>query len=169
MDALETLNSQYRASLRMLRATIEACPADLWNGAEDSNRFWHIAYHTLFYVHLYLSLSEEKFEPWEKTIPEYNFLGRLPWPPHAKPRIGEPYPQAAVLEYCDWLSDRVADLVRAADLEAPSGFPWLPFRRLELHVYNLRHIQHHTGQLIERLRRAGIKGIDWVGMDHEPA
>ena len=30
---------------------------------------------------------------------------------------------------------------------------WLPFSRLELHLYNLRHIQHHTGQLSAYLRR----------------
>jgi DinB superfamily len=163
MDTLGTILSQYRASLRMLRSTIEACPTDLWNATGDANRFWHIAYHALFYTHLYLSRTEQEFRPWEKAIPEYNFLGPLPWPPHEKPKIGQPYSQAEVLEYHAWLFERVPGLVRAADLEAASGFPWLPLRRLELHIYNIRHIQHHAGQLSERLRRVGIEGCDWVG------
>jgi len=169
MDTLGTILSQYRASLRMLHSTIVACPADLWNTAGDANRFWHIAYHALFYTHLYLSCSEQEFQPWGKARHEYNFLGPLPWPPHEKPKIGEPYSRAEILEYHDWLLERVPGLVRGADLEAASGFPWLPFDRLELHIYNIRHIQHHAGQLIERLRRAGIEGIDWVGRDHESA
>lgn len=168
MDTLGTILSQYRASLRMLRSTIAACPADLWDAAGDVNRFWHIAYHALFYTNLYLSRTEQAFQPWEKARPEYNFLGPLPWPPHAKPKIGEPYSQAEVLEYCDWLCERVPGLLRAVDLdEASSGFPWIPLGRLELHIYSIRHIQHHSGQLIERLRRAGLGGVDWVGGDHE--
>lgn len=166
MDTLGTILSQYRASLRTLRSTIAACPAELWNAAEDENRFWHIAYHALFYAHLYLSRSEQEFQPWEKMRPEYNFLGPLPWPPHAKPKIGEPYSQAEVLEYCDWLFKRVPGLVGAADFEAGSGFPWVPLGCLELHINNIRHIQHHAGQLVERLRRAGIEGIDWARGDH---
>ena len=34
----------------------------------------------------------------------------------------------------------------------------------ELHLYSIRHIQHHIGQLIERLHQAGIQGFPWVGM-----
>jgi len=169
MDVLKPILSQYRASLRMLRAVIEACPAELWDRADERSRFWQIGYHALFYAHFYLSRSESEFVPWEKAIPEYPFLGRLPWPPHAEPRIGEPYPTAMILEYYDWVFDRVPGWVRTADLEAPSGFDWLPFSRLELHFYNIRHVQHHAGQLIERLHRSGIRGMDWIGMDHETA
>jgi len=50
------------------------------------------------------------------------------------------------------------------DLEAESGFYWLPFNKLELQFYNIRHIQQHTGELYERLgTRANIE-LDWVGM-----
>jgi hypothetical protein len=38
-------------------------------------------------------------------------------------------------------------------LQGSSGFHWLPFSRGELHLYNLRHVQHHTGQLSAYLRR----------------
>jgi hypothetical protein len=46
----------------------------------------------------------------------------------------------------------------------PSGFYWLPMNKLELQIYNIRHIHAHAGELAERLsQRAGIE-IDWVGM-----
>jgi hypothetical protein len=48
---------------------------------------------------------------------------------------------------------------------APAGFPWLPFNKLELQFYNIRHIQHHTGQLADRLRNAINIGTPWVRPD----
>lgn len=54
-------------------------------------------------------------------------------------------------------------------LAAPSGFSWRPFSRGELHLYNLRHIQHHTGALSAYLRRVDAslkdrKTLSWVRM-----
>ncbi len=42
----------------------------------------------------------------------------------------------------------------------------MPFSKLELQFYTIRHIQQHTGEMMERLgTRAGAE-IDWVGMKH---
>ena len=57
----------------------------------------------------------------------------------------------------------VEERVPALDLEAASGFEWLPFGKLELQLDNLRHLQHHTAELYERLgAQAGID-MDWIG------
>ena len=50
------------------------------------------------------------------------------------------------------------------DLEAESGFGWLPFGKLELQFYNIRHLQQHTGELMERLGTRAHVDVDWVGM-----
>ena len=155
--------SQYRASLAMLRAPIERCPEDLWASETHENRFWQIAYHALFYTHLYLSPGEESFEPWELYRPEYESLGPLPYPPYALPEIGDPYTQAEILDYQALVEGMVVKRVGAAPLEGPSGFPWLAFDRLELHLYNVRHIQHHAGQLVDRVRHARGGSFGWVG------
>jgi hypothetical protein len=55
--------------------------------------------------------------------------------------------------------------VPALDLAAPSGFHWLPFNKLELQFYNIRHLQHHTGQLADRLRIVANVGVAWVRPD----
>lgn len=94
----EVIKSQYCASLEMLRETISKCPPPLWNSRELRNKFWHISYHVLFYTHLYLQDSESQFVPWSKHRNHYQFLGSLPWPPHAKPNIGEPYSKEEILE-----------------------------------------------------------------------
>jgi hypothetical protein len=163
MDTTTVIRSQYHAALDMLDEAIRACPEGLWADPSFTNVFWHVAYHALFYTHLYLHESHESFVPWSKGRPEYEFLGdRLPWPPHDKPKVGEPYTKAEVLEYMAFCRQQVEAKVPAVDLGAASGFAWLPFGKLELQFYNIRHLQHHTGQLSERLRTQANTGIGWV-------
>jgi hypothetical protein len=37
------------------------------------------------------------------------------------------------------------------------------YHKLELHLYNIRHIQHHVGELYERLGARNGTILDWVG------
>lgn len=164
MEHAAVITSQYLAALEMLKQAVVKCPEALWDSPDDRNKFWHIAYHALFYTHLYLADSEAHFTPWPKHRKEYQFMGPTPWPPHAPPQIGEPYDKETVLEYLAFCQRYVIEHVPQLDLEAASGFGWLPFGKLELQFYNIRHLQQHTGELMERLgARAGIN-VDWVGM-----
>ena len=165
MNTAEIIISQYLAALEMLKQTIVKCPDSLWDDPEDKTRFWHVAYHALFYTHLYLQDSEQDFIPWSKHRNEYQYIGQVPWPPHAAPQIGEPYDRDSLLEYLAVCQAQVVERLQQVDLEArSSGFEWLPFGKLELQIYTLRHLQQHTGELMERLgARAGVE-IDWVGM-----
>ena len=164
MNVQEILISQHRASLRMLLSAVEACPESLWTDDSYKNRTWHVAYHAILYTHLYLGRSPEAIVPWEKARPDYHYLGQKPLPPHEEPKIGEPYTKGEILEYGRVVSATVGPLVHALPLDGPSGFPWLPFSRMELHIYSIRHVQHHSGQIIDRIRvRSGV-GIGWTGM-----
>jgi len=160
----ETVARQYRASLAMLKDAVTQCPESLWLAAEYPNKFWHIAYHVLFCTHMYLQNSHDEFIPWKKHREDYQWLGPLPWPPHERPKIGTPYSKEEVLEYLAICSAEIHAKVPGLDFSAPSGFSWLPFNKLELQLYNLRHLQHHTAQLIDRLRTAAQIGVAWVGM-----
>jgi hypothetical protein len=58
--------------------------------------------------------------------------------------------------------------VDALDLESgSSGFAWYPIPKLEHQLVNLRHIQHHTAQLADRLRAFADIGVSWRGT-HRP-
>jgi hypothetical protein len=152
------------AALEMLKLAIDQCPAELWNNPADKTKVWHIAYHTLFYTHLYLQDTEESFSPWPKHRPEYESIGQLPYPPHTPPKIGEPYDKESVLDYLAFCRQAVKERIPQLKLDAPSGFAWLPFNKLELQFYTIRHIQQHTGELMERLGvRAGLE-FPWVGI-----
>jgi hypothetical protein len=53
----------------MLKEAVTRCPEELWDDTAYKNRFWNIAYHALFYTHLYLQPNLEAFSPWEKHRP----------------------------------------------------------------------------------------------------
>jgi hypothetical protein len=149
----------------MICQAIEMCPESLWLAPEYPNRFWRVAYHALFYTHLYLQPGEAGFHPWAKHKPDYQNLGSRPWAPGETPAIGTPYTKAEVLEYQEICCAEVEARVPTLDLGSASGFHWLPFNIMELQFYNIRHLQHHTGQLADRLRTVTDTGITWVRPD----
>jgi hypothetical protein len=154
--------SQYRAALEMLGQGIELCTEDLWFSSEYRNRFWHIAYHSVFYTHLYVQPSERDFQPWAKHVPNSNYLGPRPWAKDEPFQIPKPYTKPDLREYLELCRSEVERQVPLVRFEDSSGFSWLPFNKLELQFYNIRHLQHHTGQLIERLRSTANVGVNWV-------
>lgn len=164
MNIKESVKSQYHAALDMLEQTIVKCPENIWNHPDHKNKYWHIAYHAVFYAHLYLHPTNEDFKAWEHHREDYQFLGRAPSPPHNEPDTNKPYTKEEVLAYLKFCRDQVNSLVDSLDMEAESGFSWLPFGKLEHQFYNIRHIQQHTGELAERLGTMGNIEIDWVGM-----
>jgi hypothetical protein len=160
MDSRDIIRSQYLASLEMLKQAIAKCPESLWDNPEDKTKFWHIAYHALFYTHLYLQNSEKDFKGWEKHRQGYNRMDPLP-------AAREPYSKEELLTYLNICQQQVIEKTSQLNLEDESGFEWLPFNKLELQFYNIRHIQQHTGELMERLGSRANIDVDWVGMKHD--
>ncbi|MGA2324895.1 MAG: DinB family protein [Bryobacteraceae bacterium] len=165
VNILRSVARQYRASLAMLGQAIELCPESLWIAAEYPNKFWHIAYHAVFYTHLYLQPTEADFRPWAKHKQDCQYLGPRPWAAQETRKIETRYTKAEVLEYHEICCAEVEARAPALDLGAASGFHWLPFNKMELQFYNIRHVQHHTGQLADRLRTQKNVGVAWVRPD----
>ena len=161
MDAKAAIQSQFLATLEILKKTIEGCPDEMWADPEPKNKFWHIAFHALFFTHFYLHPTQDDFIAWEKHRDEVTSLK-----PSDDQNSVAPYSQAELREYLVFCQEQVKEKVASTKLEAESGFHWLPFNTLEKHLYNIRHTQLHTGELCERLGQAGID-VDWVGMVHE--
>jgi len=146
------VTSQFDAAFDMLEECMRVCPEAKWKGKVGKYAFWHVAYHALYCTDLYTARSAEKW----KTHPKFHPGGR-------KDVEGE-YPmrvmtRAELLAYNAHCRKLVRASIRretSASLRASAGFPWLSFRRAELPVYSLRHLQHHTGQLGAFLRRAKV-------------
>ena len=158
----QSLLRQYRAGLDMLRKAVDLCPENLWLSTDYRNRYWHIAYHSLFYTHFYVQPSEGDFLPWSKHVPNSNYLCIGSQANSETFHIPEPYTKLDVQEYWEVCVAEVEKQVPLIRLEDTSGFSWLPFHKVELQFYNIRHLQHHTGQLIDRLRTAADVGVSWV-------
>jgi hypothetical protein len=165
MNLQSALKSQYHASLKTLRLAIEQCPEPMWNDPKDGlAAFWRVAYHALFFTHLYLQKDEPSFRPWSLHRPDADALGPMHWESNRLPAPCEPYTRAQILAYwreCDAMVDQNVD---AMDLSAPEcGFPWYAMGKLEHQLVNIRHIQHHAAALSTRLRREAQISVPWVG------
>jgi hypothetical protein len=161
------LKSQYHAALGMLRETIEQCPEDLWLSTEHRNACWQVAYHTLFFAHLYLLPDEAAFHPWKGHQSDVQHPDGIPGradPSSSLPLIPKPYMKSEVLAYWSICDEMVDSALDAVDLNSPdSGFSWYDMPKLEHQILNIRHIQHHAAQLADRLRFATDTGTQWIG------
>ncbi len=152
--------TEYKGSLKMLINTVHKCPDDLWESAAFENTYWRIVYHTLFYTAFYLSAGLDGFIPWDKHHPNYHVLGSTAHDEQPVV-IKHRYSKSDLLGYADVIFNSLEDKVNNANLTDATGFEWIARNRFGLHLYNIRHVQHHTGQLTERLHQVGIKGINW--------
>lgn len=153
MNIKPVLISQYRAALAMLREAIEQCPPEMWNEGAHGRASWRIAYHTIFYTHLYLCQREEDFEKWSGQRHENDDTET----------VIEPYSKEEVLAYLGFLEAKVAEMVNRLDLESQeSGFDWYTLPKLDHQIMNIRHVQEHAGQLRERLFSLNLD-LRWAG------
>ncbi len=158
---------QFGATIDMLGNALRVCPDDLWNAhmwndpamKPEFSDFWYIAYHTLFWLDLYLSGEGEGFvPPAPYNLDELDPRGVLPERCYTKDEL------LTYLTHChqkcrvtiEQLTDEMAHQV--------CKFTWakngLSFA--ELQMDNMRHVQEHAAQLNMFLgQRAGISA-GWV-------
>jgi hypothetical protein len=149
---------QYGAAIDMLDDSIQACPdplwtAVLWDDEEDPRygQFWYAAYHTLFWLDLYLTGADDGFAP---PAP---FLGRrLPSKPYSKEQIRTYLLQCR--RKCQSVIEGLTD-EKAAQI---CTFSFMELGYLELQLYNMRHVQEHAAQLNLLLGQNGVTGPDWI-------
>lgn len=154
MDLKNGLKNQYHVGLAMLRQCVRLCPDDLWESGEHPRSTWRIAYHAAYYTHLYLHASRGSFTPWSEHVNDVSNL----W---GRPKVVPAISRESVLSYIEQINAETDTLVDNMDLDAvSSGFALYKIPKLEHQFVNLRHLQHHIGQLSELLMARGIE-IDW--------
>ena len=159
------LAGQFGSALRMFRDCIDQCDGGAWLAPVGKYPFWQVGYHALFVTDLYLARAEAEFVPQPFHRDGYDELGPPPWAPGKTVVIDRPYDKATLLGYADLCRAKARRTLEDESdqvLAGPSGFDWLKFPRLELHLYNVRHLQHHTGQLAAALRRERGQGVKWA-------
>jgi uncharacterized damage-inducible protein DinB len=142
------LTGQFEASLCMLNDCVRKCPHEYWEGRIANDTFRQVAYHTLFFVDYYFSPGDVAFTPRELHLRGGD--------ERSSTTASAGLTKDETLSYLAVCRQKALDALAAEtseSLRGPSGFSRLPFSRGELHLYNLRHVQHHTGQLSAYLRR----------------
>jgi len=165
---------QFSAAIDMLENALVACPEALWKERlwrdppppefpPQFAEFWYVTYHALVWLDLYLSgVPEEEFSP--PALFAQGVLDTVeatPERPYTREELGTYL--ASMRQKCH------TTLVALTDEQArrPVKYPWSegqPISFLELHLYNLRHVQEHAAQLSLFLGQHGIsdEALDWV-------
>jgi len=161
----ELLAHQYEASLSALNLPLARCPDAIWNQPVAKWKFCQAAFHTVFFTDLYLQPTDEveafKRQPFhveqKDVFRDYEELEDRPQVLLYEKPFVQMYLQAVRRKAQETIARETA-----AVLAGPSGFSWRKCSRAELHVYNIRHIQHHAAQLGLRLRQEMDVDIPWA-------
>lgn len=155
------LQHQYEALVQMIRNAIEASTEDNWTASVKGIPFWHIAYHTIFYLDLYSGDSEELKESFQTVSfanEDDSDLDRTP---------SRVFTKTELLNYLDETEQKCIDIIKNLDAESlarPTAIEWKVGRNvLELLFENLRHLNHHIGQLHTILRYETGTAPGWIG------
>jgi hypothetical protein len=161
----ESLWRQFGAAIDYLEDTLSACPADLWlaplwktpDKSPEFSQFWYIAYHTLFWLDLYLTGAEEGFvPPYPFTLIEQDDDGPLPERVYTKDEL------QAYLNDCRRRCQAVIGSLTDETARRRCQFGWGECSFLELLLYNLRHVHGHASQLNMLLGQAIGPQPDYV-------
>jgi hypothetical protein len=160
----ELIRNQYEAAFCTLNACVDKCPETAWNAAVVNYKFCQVVFHTLFFTDYYLGLSEEPFRQQlfhrehARVFRDYEELED-----RAPVLLYEKTWTKVYLEHCRNKARVVVGSETAESLSARAGFARRNFSRAELHVCNIRHIQHHAAQLSLRLRIDSQQEVPWFG------
>ncbi|MHA4810755.1 DinB family protein [Flavitalea flava] len=164
----ESLWKQFGASIDMLENAIILWPEERWytDGAND-RRFFYMAYHCLVFLDYYL------------TIPAQNLSSPLPFTITAAGDIPADaiddlvpdsiYSKKELLDYLQASREKCHTVIAGLTTEKLAerwieevGSGDMNYAVLEILLYNMRHVQHHSAQLNKLLRNEINNAPGWV-------
>lgn len=151
---IQIIWKQFGASIDMLENAIQQCPVEHWD--TDKN-FWYNAYHCLFFLDYYLTMDPATFAP---------------PPPFTLSEFGDDMPERVytkeeLTNYLQFNREKCKKLITVLTEENLNG-RWINqsgsmnYSVLEILLYNMRHVQHHAGQLNLLLRQTIDDAPRWV-------
>lgn len=170
---ITSLGQNFAGAIDMFTEVIRICPEDFW---QNDKKFFYLSYHTLIFLDYYLSQPVSSFSPQlaytitcgdlppeavDDVIPDYHYAREEMI--HALQLVRKKS-QQVILETPElnfsrrWIS---AEEIRMHDL-----CPGLveDYSLADILLYNLRHLQHHVGQLNFMLRQYKGLAAEWVAL-----
>ena len=168
----DTLWKNFAAEIDMLTAVISICPNEIW---ENEKQFYYMAYHTVVFLDYYLSNPVRDFKPllpYSLGDPDHLPAGAIDdvFP-------NELYSKKQMLDYLAAIRLKCKNSIHLSATENFSS-KWIEANEIAMHglcppfvtnysvleilLYNLRHVQHHTAQLNLLLRQKANIAADWI-------
>jgi hypothetical protein len=159
----EILWNQFGASIDMLINVISNCPDDYF---VTHRRFFYIAFHSTIFLDYYSTIPPRDFSP---------LLSFTQKEPAERPKEAiddlipdKIYSKQEIIEYLEQIRAKCKQIIYAlTDEKMNERFKEgekqndMDYPILEILLYNLRHTQHHTGQLNMLLRQDIDKHMEW--------
>ena len=160
--------NQFGASIDMLKNIIALWPDQHWN---LTNKVYYLSFHTFLFLDYYL------------TIPPTNYAAPLPFTMISPDKVpyyavddllpGRLYSQNELLNGLQTCRQKCKQVIFGLTEESVhrlwidqpddiAGSPTLQYSVLEILLYNLKHVQHHVGQLNLLLREETGHAADWI-------
>ena len=164
--------SNFGAAMDMLKNAIVLCPDELWN---REKKFFYMTYHVTIFLDYYLSNPVTSFHP---VLP-YTITDENKLPAEAIDDVvpDKFYSKQEILDYLSVIRKKCRELITRAT-EDQLNKRWIEadqttmhglcpsivkdYTVLEILFYNLRHVQHHVGQLNLMLRQKINKAPGWL-------
>jgi hypothetical protein len=168
----DCLWKNFGAAIDMLKNAIVLCPDKLWL---TDRKFYYLTYHTVIFLDYYLTYPVSDFNP---DLP-YTITDAAKIPPDAVDDVmpNQFYSKedffiylSAIREKCKKLITQASEeklrsrWIEDAEIEMHGLCPTLvvDYSVLEILFYNLRHVQHHVGQLNMILRQKANEAAPWI-------
>lgn len=164
------IRQQFGAAIDMLENALRACPDELWAAQMWNDRtmppefsqFWYVAYHTLFWLDLYLSGAVQGFAPPAPfTLDELDPAGLLPERVYARGEL------LAYLGHGRKKCQATIEALTDQNARQKCVFTWGEVSFAELLLDNMRHVQEHAAQLGMFLGQQKGSNARWVAMVKE--
>lgn len=146
----QSLWQQFGAAIDMLDNTLRTCPDELWlaplwlipGDPPRITEYWYLAYHSLFWLDLYLSGAVEGFMPPAPFgLEELDPAGLVPERPYTKDEL------RTYLAHCRQKCQTVIAGLTDERARHVCRFLWGEVTFASLLLDNMRHVQEHAAQL----------------------
>jgi hypothetical protein len=154
---------QLGASIDALAKAIEVCPTGLWEDRSRNPEYWYLAYHTIFWLDLYLEDFPDNYHPPAPYgLEELDPAGLLP------PTVYTQEQMLSFLAHGRARARRVLGSLTEQQGRAPYRFGNVDLTVTEKFLYTMRHVQHHTAQMHLILRQTIDSAPRWVFKAKDP-
>ncbi len=170
------LCKNFLAAIDMFKNIVALCPGKVW---EHDKKFFYLTYHTAIFLDYYLSNPVKEFHP---SLP-YTVLENLPAEAIDDVIPDKFYTKEELIDYISAIRKKCQALIQDVSDEKLKK-RWITDEEMNLHglcpplvsnyhvleilFYNLRHLQHHTGQLNLLLRQKADLAADWISQADDP-